>query len=322
MKKGKSFIPTIFLMGPTASGKTDLAIELIQQIPAEIVSVDSAMIYRSMDIGTGKPAAEQLKFSPHHLINIKDPKEPYSAAEFRSDALQKIAEIKKRGRIPLLVGGTLLYFRVLKEGLSPLPSADPSVRAKLVQEAEILGWTALYERLKSVDPISAERIHPNDPQRIQRALEVYTLTGKPMSTFFSAQQDIERGVEQTIENAVLGQIHSFALHPVDRGWLHQRIEKRFYHMLETGLMAEVEKLYHRGDLNLNMPSIRAVGYRQIWKYLSGEYTYEEMIQNAIASTRQLAKRQLTWLRSLANINRLEIENNHSDPLKTMIHCLS
>lgn len=317
----------ILLMGPTAAGKTDLAIEFAKRIPSEIISVDSAMVYRGMDIGTGKPSAEQLNTVTHHLIDIRDPSEPYSAAEFRNDALKLIPDIQSRNRIPLLVGGTLLYFRSLLEGLSPLPSADPLIRAKLLKEAETLGWKAMHDRLMLVDPTAAQKIHPNDPQRIQRALEVYELTGEPMSSFW------QRSADDHFLDQAHTKIINFAIMPKDRTLLHERIKRRFHEMLERGLMAEAESLYQRiqnQELDLSLPAMRAVGYRQLFHYLAGEYGYEEMVSRAIAATRQLAKRQLTWLRSLSNsknnlsmdFHGLDLENNHFDSLKTMIHCVT
>lgn len=305
-------LPVIFLMGPTAAGKTDLAMHLTQKIPCEIISVDSAMIYRGMDIGTGKPNAEELIEAPHHLIDIRDPIEPYSAAEFAKDAHTLIAAIHQRGKIPILVGGTMLYFHALENGLSPLPSADQKVREKLEQEAIQYGWEAMHQRLAVVDPVAAARIHRNDPQRIQRALEVYEITGKPMTQYFD---------EQDNHNLIgLGNYHllKFALLPQDRKILHQRIETRFHKMLEAGLIEEVNQLCKRGDLHQNLPSMRAVGYRQLMAYLNQEVSYNTMVENAVAATRQLAKRQLTWIRRLTNITYLDIQNNHLDSCETMI----
>jgi tRNA dimethylallyltransferase len=276
----------MFLMGPTACGKTDIAVELARRFPFEIVSVDSAMVYRGMDIGTAKPDAETLRLAPHRLIDICDPSEAYSAARFREDALREIAAIHAAGRIPLLVGGTMLYFRALEQGLSALPPADPIVRERLEEEAARLGWAALHARLAQVDPEAAARIHPNDPQRIQRALEVWELTGRPMSELQRAGRD-----EPLPFGVVKAQVF-----PEDRDRLHERIEERFRRMLELGFWEEVERLYVRGDLDPSMPSIRAVGYRQLWRYYAGELGREEAVRAGIIATRQLAKRQMTWLR--------------------------
>ncbi len=281
----------IFLMGPTASGKTDLAVELVRRLPVEIISVDSAMVYREMDIGTAKPEPEVLAEAPHRLIDILDPAEAYSAARFREDALRHMAEITAAGRIPLLVGGTMLYFRALEQGLAVLPEADPELRARLEAEAAEHGWQALHDRLAEVDPASATRIHPNDPQRLQRALEVYELSGEPLSELWQRQQD-EGLPYRPIKLAVA---------PDDRAELHERIALRFRLMLEQGLIEEVEALYLRGDLHSDLPSIRCVGYRQVWQYLAGELNREEMSEKGIIATRQLAKRQFTWLRSEENL---------------------
>jgi tRNA dimethylallyltransferase len=301
----------IFLMGPTAAGKSAFAIELAHHIPAEIISVDSAMVYRGMDIGTGKPTIAERQGVAHHLIDIRDPADTYSAAEFARDASKLMAEISERGRIPLLVGGTMLYFRALQHGLSALPAADPYTRSSLLAEGQKLGWEAMHQRLVQIDPKSAARIHQNDPQRIQRALEVYVLTGQPMSSFF---------LTPTEALAEQYHIHSFALSPTERQVLHQKIEQRFHQMLKAGLLAEVEVLFKRSDLNRDMPSMRAVGYRQIWGHLAGEYPFEEMVYKATVATRQLAKRQLTWLRSLHEINWLP--NTHLASVESVIHCLS
>lgn len=278
--------PAILLMGPTASGKTDLAAALVERLPCEIISVDSALVYRGMDIGTAKPDAALLARAPHRLIDILDPAEAYSAARFRADALREMAEVTAAGRIPLLVGGTGLYFRALRQGLSDLPGADPAVRARLEAEAALLGWGELHQRLQQVDPVAAARIHPNDPQRLQRALEVYELTGRPLS-------ELQRGGGEALPYRVL----ALALAPVERELLHSRIRDRFHLMLERGLVAEVEGLYRRGDLGPDRPSIRCVGYRQVWSYLAGEVEYPAMVELGITATRQLAKRQFTWLRS-------------------------
>ena len=275
----------IFLMGPTASGKTDLAIQLRQQLPVEVISVDSALIYRGMDIGTAKPSKAELALAPHRLINICDPAESYSAANFRTDALREMQEISAQGKIPLLVGGTMLYYKALLEGLSPLPSADEKVRSEIEAKAALVGWGGLHQELSKIDPISAQRINPNDSQRINRALEVFYLTGKTL-TELTAQKG----------EALPYDILQFAIAPEQREVLHRRIEQRFHKMIELGFQQEVEKLYRRPDLNENLPSIRCVGYRQMWEYLRGDYDHDEMVFRGICATRQLAKRQITWLR--------------------------
>lgn len=297
--------PAIFLMGPTASGKTDLALQLADALPCEIISVDSALIYRGMDIGSAKPNAEILQKYPHHLIDILDPAQSYSAAQFREDALQAMAEITSRGRIPLLVGGTMLYFKALTEGLAAMPSADPVVRARLEQRAVSEGWAALHAELQRIDPVSALRIHPNDPQRLLRALEVWHLSGQTM-TQLRAQQGLEKQQLLASNRAHLPyNVATFAIAPQQRSILHERIAQRFHLMLEQGFLAEVEALRQRGDLHIDLPSIRAVGYRQAWAYLDGDYAYEEMIERGIIATRQLAKRQFTWLRSWRDIEWLD-----------------
>ena len=275
----------IFLMGPTASGKTDLAIQLHQQLPVEVISVDSALIYRGMDIGTAKPSKAELALAPHRLIDICDPAESYSAANFRTDALREMQEISAQGKIPLLVGGTMLYYKALLEGLSPLPSADEKVRSEIEAKAALIGWGGLHQELSKIDPISAQRINPNDSQRINRALEVFYLTGKTL-TELTAQKG----------EALPYDILQFAIAPKQREVLHLRIEQRFHNMIELGFQQEVEKLYRRPDLNENLPSIRCVGYRQMWEYLRGDYDHDEMVFRGICATRQLAKRQITWLR--------------------------
>ena len=275
----------IFLMGPTASGKTDLAIQLRQQLPVEVISVDSALIYRGMDIGTAKPSKAELALAPHRLIDICDPAESYSAANFRTDALREMQEISAQGKIPLLVGGTMLYYKALLEGLSPLPSANEKVRSEIEAKAALIGWGGLHQELSKIDPISAQRINPNDSQRINRALEVFYLTGKTL-TELTAQKG----------EALPYDILQFAIAPEQREVLHLRIEQRFHKMIELGFQQEVEKLYRRPDLNENLPSIRCVGYRQMWEYLRGDYDHDEMVFRGICATRQLAKRQITWLR--------------------------
>lgn len=275
----------IFLMGPTASGKTDLAIQLRQQLPVEVISVDSALIYRGMDIGTAKPSKAELALAPHRLIDICDPSESYSAANFRTDAFREMQEISAQGKIPLLVGGTMLYYKALLEGLSPLPSADEKVRSEIEAKAALIGWAGLHQELSKIDPISAQRINPNDSQRINRALEVFYLTGKTL-TELTAQKG----------EALPYDILQFAIAPEQREVLHLRIEQRFHKMIELDFQQEVEKLYRRPDLNENLPSIRCVGYRQMWEYLRGDYDHDEMVFRGICATRQLAKRQITWLR--------------------------
>lgn len=290
----------IFLMGPTGTGKTDLAVAIRQQLPVEIISVDSALVYKNMNIGTAKPDADILKRAPHRLIDFLDPAQTYSAAEFREDALREMAEITAKGRIPLLVGGTMLYFRALEQGLSELPSADPMIRARLIAEATQTSWQALHERLQQIDPEAAARIHPNDPQRLQRALEVYELTGENLT---SLQQKLRF-------EACPYQLLKLALIPENRTWLHNRLEQRFDTMLDLGLIKEVEQLYARPDLNTSLPAIRAVGYRQVWDYLDGKIDYNLMRNRAIVATRQLAKRQMTWLRSDQGLSLYNAENYH------------
>ena len=272
-------------MGPTASGKTDLAIALRQQLPVEVISVDSALIYRGMDIGTAKPSQAELERAPHRLIDILDPAESYSVMNFREDALREMAEITAQGRIPLLVGGTMLYYKSLLDGLSPLPSADPSIRAQIEAKAEQIGWSGLHQILSQIDPIAAERINPNDSQRINRALEVFYISGKTMTELTASQGE-----------GIPYDIIQFAIAPQDRAVLHQRIEQRFHKMIDLGFEQEVRKLYERGDLSVDLPSIRCVGYRQMWEYLAGQISLDEAIFKGICATRQLAKRQITWLR--------------------------
>lgn len=287
--------PVIFLMGPTASGKTELAAHLVQCLPLDVISVDSAMVYRGMDIGTAKPNAAELARTPHRLIDVCDPAQAYSAAAFRRDALREIADIHSTGRIPLLTGGTMLYFQALEQGLSRLPEADPEVRARLAEQGERSGWAALHARLAEHDPESARRIHPNDAQRIQRALEVFEITGKPRSAWYACDGHA----------ALPWPVIKLAIAPADRKVLHKRIETRFHSMLEAGFLPELEKLHSRPDLDLNKPALRAVGYRQLWHYLDGDWTYDEATQRGIFATRQLAKRQLTWLRRMSGLPLLE-----------------
>jgi len=278
--------PTIpLLMGPTASGKSALAEALAENFPIEIISVDSALVYRGMDIGTAKPSKATLARIPHHLIDIRDPAESYSAAEFCADVNRLIPEILQRGHYPLLVGGTMMYFKALTQGLSALPKAHPVIRAQLIADAETFGWPAMHQRLAQIDPITAARLHPNDTQRIQRALEIYEITGKPMSEFLQAGNA-----------AVHYPYKAFAIAPTDRKILHERIAQRFTWMLEHGFIEEVKQLMQRSDLNIHKPALRAVGYRQVWEGLENHLPLEEIKQRGIATTRQLAKRQLTWLR--------------------------
>ncbi|MDH5445223.1 MAG: tRNA (adenosine(37)-N6)-dimethylallyltransferase MiaA [Gammaproteobacteria bacterium] len=294
MSKDKSTV--ICIMGPTAAGKTDLAVELLEHLSAEIISVDSALIYKGMKIGTAMPDDATLARAPHRLINFLDPVEPYSAARFREDALNEIEDVLAKGRIPLLVGGTMLYFRALLQGLSDLPAADESIRKNLEEEMATHGLAAMHARLAQIDPEAAARIHPNDPQRTQRALEVFEATGISMTEWYRRGTDTDPFPYQCIKMALI---------PGDRARLHERIAKRFHLMLEQGLVDEVRGLYERGDLNLDKPSMRAVGYRQVWEYLEGNYSYEQMVEKGIVATRQLAKRQLTWLRSEQNTHILD-----------------
>lgn len=287
-------------MGPTASGKTDLAIALHKALGAEIISVDSALVYRGMDIGTAKPSARELELAPHRLIDIRDPAEPYSAADFCRDAHREIGDIVAQGKTPLLVGGTMLYFKALLEGLSDMPASDPAVREAIEAEAKARGWPYMHDQLAKVDPETAQTLHPNHSHRIGRALEVYRLSGQPMS-HWRAEQD--EGLINCFRWVQLGLI------PEDRSLLHARIEARFDAMLAAGFIEEVRQLYHRGNLDPDLPSIRAVGYRQVWGYLAGEYEYDEMRQKGLAATRQLAKRQLTWLRGWPNLIRLNIHDS-------------
>jgi len=279
--------PAILLMGPTASGKTDLALALADSLPCDIVSVDSALVYRGMDIGTAKPSPEMLARFPHRLIDIRDPSEEYSAARFRCDALAAMAEITAQGRIPLLVGGTMLYFRALQQGLSPLPEGDPRLRAELVERAQRDGAEAMHLWLAELDPEAAARIHPNDPQRVQRALEVCLLAGRSMTALWQTQ----------MQPALAYRTIKLVRSPRQRDELHRRIARRFEAMLAAGFEDEVRLLWQRGDLNRDLPSMRCVGYRQMLQYLDGDYNFSQMSGRAVIATRQLAKRQYTWLRS-------------------------
>lgn len=282
-------------MGPTASGKTAVAVELVQQLPVEIISVDSALVYRDMDIGTAKPDAATLALAPHRLIDIIAPTQAYSAAQFRSDALRLMREITERQHIPLLVGGTMLYFRALQHGLNDLPQADASLRLELDARAEKLGWPGMHEELARLDPVTAARLEPADSQRIQRALEVCILTGRPMSALLARQADADLPYRVT----------SLALEPSDRSALHRRIEARFDAMLEMGLVAELEGLRQRYELTPELPSMRCVGYRQAWQFMDGELDKANFRDKGIFATRQLAKRQLTWLRGMEGVRRFD-----------------
>lgn len=301
----------ICLMGPTASGKTDLALAIADEYPCEIISVDSVMIYRDLNIGSAKPEKQVLEQYPHHLVDILDPEESYSVASFCSSATDLIRQSHKKSRIPLLVGGTMLYFNALLHGMSNMPSANEEVRSSISQQAEQHGWNAMHEKLQQVDPKSADKIHPNDPQRIQRALEVFELTGTPISEWHAENKTFDIG----------SNVLKLALIPDDRAVLHQRIEKRFDQMLAAGFMQEMQQLYARESLHAELPSMRSVGYRQAWKYLAGEYDENEMRERAIIATRQFAKRQLTWLRSETNLSTMSAEKHDIHDVRQQIEAL-
>jgi len=301
--------PVICLMGPTASGKTALAMELYDNLPCDIISVDSALVYRDMNIGTAKPTEEEQVKYPHRLIDIIDASESYSASDFVRDALNEIEEIRAKGRIPLLVGGTMMYFKSLIEGISPLPAANKAIRAEIEQLAKEKGWTHIHQLLAECDPVSAERIHQNDPQRLTRALEVFRITGNTLTQLTEIKGD-----------RLTGDVLQFAITPKERSTLHKRIELRYQMMIEQGFEEEVVKLKQRDDLNQDLPSIRCVGYRQMWQYLDGEYDHDEMIFRGVCATRQLAKRQLTWLRSWPNLHWLNMEDK--DNLQQVLTALS
>ena len=305
--------PPLYLAGPTASGKSAVALALAERVPAEIISVDSALVYRGMDIGTAKPTPAERAAAPHHLIDIRDPATPYSAAEFVRDAQRLIADIRARGRLPVLVGGTMLYFKALFEGLDDLPPADAAVRRQIEERAAQEGWPALHAELARVDPITAARLAPGDSQRIQRALEVWQLTGQPMSALHTTKSGAARA-QQTGAGSL------FSLEPADRAWLHGRIAQRFGDMLAGGLVDEVTALRARGDLTPDMPSMRCVGYRQAWDYLDGVIDRPALRETGIIATRQLAKRQLTWLRSMPA--RVVIDCLGSDVAGIMLDSLS
>jgi len=287
--------PAIFLLGPTASGKSDLAMKLTSHLPVELVSVDSALVYRDMNIGTAKPDAEILRQYPHHLVDIRNPDEVYSAADFRSEVLTLMSAISERGNIPLLVGGTMLYFKVLIEGIASMPAADSAIREKIVREAKTGGWQKVHQRLAEVDPESAARIHPNDPQRLQRALEIWELTGESMTQLHKKQQDLVSLPFSVCQLAII---------PSDRADLHRIIAARFEQMIKDGFIEEVEHLREKYGLNAELPSIKSVGYRQVWQYLEGEVDRKAMQERAIIATRQLAKRQFTWLRGWSNLKEI------------------
>jgi tRNA dimethylallyltransferase len=304
----------VAIMGPTASGKTAAALAIAKTRPVEIISVDSALVYREMDIGTAKPSPEELAAVPHHLIDIIDPLDAYSVMQFREDAIRLVAEISSRGALPLLVGGTMMYFKGLLESLDDLPTADQAVRAAIEEEAARVGWPAMHAKLAVLDPVTAERLKPNDAQRINRALEIIQLTGKPMSELLGLRAKPELPFE----------LVSFALEPSDRAVLHQRIAQRFDQMLGTrddeGLVAEVARLRARGDLSPTLPSMRCVGYRQTWDYLDGTIDRDELRELGIIATRQLAKRQITWLRAMPE--RIVIDCLGTDPTQALLDRLA
>ena len=286
--------PVIAIMGPTASGKTGLALDIAAKVESEVISVDSALVYKGMDIGTAKPTQEERAGVVHHLIDIIDPAQSYSVSQFVNDTNALIGDILARGKVPILAGGTMMYFNALINGISPLPKSDEKIRDEITQQAQRLGWSKLHDELRGVDPISGERIHPNDPQRITRALEVYRSTGKTLTHW--QQQEGEKCPYN---------IAQFAIAPADRAVLHERIATRFDLMLEQGFENEVVKLYERSDLHEDLPSVRSVGYRQMWQYLDGQLSYAEMRERGIIATRQLAKRQLTWLRGWEQVTWLD-----------------
>jgi tRNA dimethylallyltransferase len=304
----------IFIMGATATGKTDLAIEIAQRFPVELISVDSALIYRGMDIGTAKPSPEVLSVTPHFLIDILDPAQHYSAWNFVNDTEILIQQITKRGNVPLLVGGTMMYYHALEQGLNQLPMADQTIRSRLNDEAEVAGWPAMHQKLESIDSISAEKIKPNDSQRVQRALEVFEISGQTLSSL-QQTKSINNDINAT----------KIILNANDRSQLHQQIEQRFHSMIKNGLIEEVAELKCRPDLNLSLPSMRCVGYRQVWQYLAGELNQDEMIFKSIVATRQLAKRQMTWLRKQPQESSYDYLNLHQKKIKDAIffklnHC--
>ena len=308
---------SIFIMGPTATGKTDLALAVNNEVTSDLISVDSALVYRGMDIGTAKPDAQTLDKAPHHLIDIIDPAEVYSAGQFRQDVLNLMHQIVTNQRTPILVGGTMLYFNTLQKGMANMPEVNDSVKQAIETEAKTKGILAMHERLKSVDAVSAERIHPNDPQRIKRALEIYDSTGKTLTEFWSEQAQNKAGSSFPYRRIKI------ALMPENRIELRKQITTRFDSMLQQGFIEEVEGLFKRGNLHADMPSIRAVGYRQVWSYLAGEYGYNEMRDKAIIATAQLAKRQMTWLRKEAECNFIDpITLNRQKVLKNLKFLLS
>ncbi|PIL46077.1 tRNA (adenosine(37)-N6)-dimethylallyltransferase MiaA [Massilia eurypsychrophila] len=304
----------VAIMGPTASGKTAAALAIARETPAEIISVDSALVYRGMDIGTAKPSAEELASVPHHLIDIIDPTESYSVAQFRAETLRLVADISARGKLPLLVGGTMMYFKGLTDGLDDLPGADPQLRAEIEAEAARIGWPGMHEKLRALDPVTADRLAPNDAQRINRALEITQLAGRPMSELLSGRGKLDLPFD----------LVSFALEPSDRSVLHARIATRFDQMLgrsdDSGIVAEVAGLRARGDLHPGLPSMRCVGYRQAWDYLDGTIDRAALRETGIIATRQLAKRQLTWLRSMPE--RIVIDCLAGDPAPAMLKQLA
>lgn len=303
-------MPAIAIMGPTASGKTAAALEIARHIPAEIISVDSALVYRGMDIGSAKPSIAERASVPHHLIDILDPADAYSVMQFREDALRLVANIAQRGKLPLLVGGTMMYFKALRDGLDALPQADPELRARLDAEAARIGMPAMHAKLATLDPATAMRLKPNDSQRIQRALEIIELTGQPMSQLLAKAPKAELPFD----------LLPLSMEPSDRSVLHARIATRFDAMLDEangGLLQEVQALRARGDLHLGLPSMRCVGYRQAWEYLDGAYDLQALREKGIAATRQLAKRQLTWLRSMPD--RVVVDCNAADSATQVLH---
>ena len=317
----KNLPPAIFLMGPTASGKTDLAVALQKYLPVELISVDSSQVYRGMDIGSAKPDRNLLEKASHRLIDIRDPSEVYSAANFAQDARNEMKDISKQGNIPLLVGGTMLYFKALLDGLADNPPSDLGVRKKIEADAKKYGWPYLHDQLGEVDPETAINLHPNHSQRIQRALEIFQITGKPPSVIRKKQQE-QGSLISPISNDY--KIIQIALMPLSKVQLHERIEERFQSMLDTGFEAEVKLLYERGDLSLDLPALRAVGYKQMWGYLSGSIDYNQAHQLSVIATRQLVKRQLTWLKKWPDLHEIQVNYESERKIffeKMLIDCL-